>query len=144
MNIHRMNTYRKTYIQAPRKYDNCPRCGSEWAEVNFKPTKMNRPLPIKAEDNCLSCGMRYLYSADKFFDNLPALVLRSFLGSERYHFSWYLKTKECVYSSLDDIVFFTDIKLPWQPFDITTEQVKSLLLEKYLNEYHSKYNHRYQ
>jgi hypothetical protein len=114
----------KTYIQPPREYDQCPRCGSEWAEQIFKPTKMNRPLPIKEGDNCIRCGMRYCYAKDQ--DNSPLLVSPFVLGTKDYYLAWYLKTRECAYGSSSDVVNGTLIHLPWQPFDITPDKLTKL------------------
>jgi hypothetical protein len=111
----------KTYIQLPREYNHCPRCGSDWAEQIFKPTKMNRPLPKKTDDVCLNCGMKYYYGDQ---DN-KLLSLPSFLR-EGYSLVWHLDEKKCVYGSVEDAVDEKLIPLPWQPFDITPDKLGKL------------------
>jgi len=111
----------KLYIQLPREYNQCPRCGSDWAEHYYKPTKLNRPLPKREDEICLKCGMKYYYG-----EHGPKMLsLPSFLRKD-YYLVWYIVNKECSYGSIYDAIDGTTITLPWQPFDITPDKLTKL------------------
>jgi hypothetical protein len=91
--------------------DKCHRCHGDWQEDT------TRTPTIRWK--CQACNM--------MIDELY-LTLRSPLGDPDRHLGWFPYEHICMYASIIDRVQGTETRLPWLPFDITSEKLKLYLL----------------
>ena len=88
-------------------YLECPRCQNSWQ------FKINRY-------ECINCNINYYLDLNNMID-LYGII------HENDRLTWIFKTKKCYYRyQIDSVYHF--LNLPWLPFDITSDKLKTYLL----------------
>ena len=85
----------------------CPRCNNNWQREN----------KIIYRKYCDDCNL--------FYCHFGLLVIRSFLGTDD-SLIWQYTIPNCIYGT--GTIFGKNTTLPWLPFNITPDKLKTYLL----------------